>query len=422
MSRQTSESTETSELGTLIVGAGQAGHTIAMTMRRRGYSAPLSVVGAEQHVPYTRPPLSKAYLLGGVEPADFRLSQPDALASAGVELVLGEAVHEISAPGSDAPGTAVTDAGRTFVFDRLALAVGGAPVRLDIPGINLEGVHYLRDLDDAQRLRTALSQSRHFVIVGGGFIGLEAAAVARSLGVDVTVVEAEDRLLGRAVAPVVSSLYATAHARRGVRIRLSTKAVAFHGTGHVAEVEVAPGDRVPADLVLICVGLRPRTELARQLGLVVSRGILVDESARTSNPLVCAAGDCTEFPHPAAEAGERISLESVQNALDQARVAAATLAGQAMSYASVPWFWSDQDSLKLQIAGWSRGYDDHLVLGDPDEEQCAVVYFREGKLVAIDAINRPADYQLVRRALARGAAVGRDAFDDSDRLPAEVLT
>jgi 3-phenylpropionate/trans-cinnamate dioxygenase ferredoxin reductase component len=222
------------------------------------------------------------------------------------------------------------------------------------------------------------------------------------------------------VAPVVSDAYVAAHRRRGVDIRLNSAAVAFDGEAAVRAVVLANGSSLAADLVLVGIGMRPRLELARQLGLRCEQGIVVDEAARTSNPLVCAAGDCTQFPDPRAP-GRVIMLESVQNAMDQARVAAAALAGQPTRYGALPWFWSDQGSLKLQIAGLSHGYEDLLVVGNPDDERFAILYFRAGLLTAIDAVNLPLDYAAVRRALARGDALGREMFAP-DLAPADVLS
>ncbi|MGC0367538.1 3-phenylpropionate/trans-cinnamate dioxygenase ferredoxin reductase subunit [Rhodococcus sp. 27YEA15] len=410
----------TISVNTLIIGAGQAGHTIAMTMRRLGHGDSIAIVGAEQHAPYTRPPLSKAFLLGQVEPEDFALGGFDALASAEITAVFGETVSEATAPTADNAGRAVTDAGTVFEFRQLALATGGSPVHLDVPGATLPGVHQLRTLEDANALRSALTTCRRLVIVGGGFIGLEAAAVARSLGIETDLIETSDRLMSRVVTSQVSEMCARAHTARGVKVHLSTRATAFHGTDHVTEVELETGERLPADAILVSVGMRAQSSLARGLGLATGRGILVDEAARTSNPLICAAGDCTEFHHQAAPGGGRISLESTQNAIDQARTAAATLAGKPAFYKNIPWFWSDQGDWKIQIAGWAADHDDHLILGDPADQQCSVIYFRDNRLIAIHAINRPADYTAVRRALTRGATVTRESFTHTEELPAEL--
>lgn len=393
--------------GTLIVGASQAGLHLAVSLRHLGDTAPITLVGAEEHPPYQRPALSKEFLLGEAEGDSLALRTPAFYADAGIELVRGERVTEVSlSPGArPGAGLARTASGRELPFDRLALTVGARPRRLEVPGSDLAGVCYLRGLDDAARLREELTAAARVVVVGGGFIGLEAAAAARALGKDVTVVEAAPRLIARAVAPVVSEFYRSAHERRGTRVLLSAAVSRFEEVdGRVAAVLLGDGTRLPADLVLIGVGVAPRTELAEQLGLECDGGIVVDAFARTSNPHVLAAGDCAVRPHPLTGVG-RVRLESVQNAIAQAAVAAATFLGRLEDPGAVPWFWSFQGDLKLQIAGLSSGYDEVVVRGLPDEERFSVLYYRQGELLAVDAVNSPADYMAVRKALSQGATI-----------------
>jgi 3-phenylpropionate/trans-cinnamate dioxygenase ferredoxin reductase component len=402
--------------GTLIVGASQAGLQLAVSLRAFGDEEPITLVGAEQHPPYQRPPLSKAFLSGGVDASALPFRTPEFYSQAGIDLVCGERVTsiELSRRGAAVSGVATTGRGRTLEFDRLALAVGGRPRRLQVPGDDLDGVTYLRDIDDASRVRARLASASQVVVVGGGFIGLEAAAAARSAGTDVTVLEAADRLLSRAVAPVVSEFYRQAHGRRGTTVRLSTQVRGFVGTdGHVTGVELDDGTVLPADLVLIGVGLVPRTELAEQLGLECDGGIVVNAHARTSEPAIVAAGDCTVLPHPVTGEG-RVRLESVQNAVAQARIAAASLVDRPDDSQTVPWFWSDQHDLKLQIAGLNNGYDRCVVRGRPDTEHFSVLYYRDGRLLAVDAVNRPIDYMTVRKALTEGASIDADRAGDPD--------
>jgi 3-phenylpropionate/trans-cinnamate dioxygenase ferredoxin reductase subunit len=393
--------------GTLIVGASQAGLQLAVSLRQLGDTSPITLVGEEVHPPYQRPPLSKEFLSGEADLESLAFRAPDFYAAARIDLVSGERVTEValSASGRSGSGTAATASGRTLPFDRLALTVGSSPRRLTLPGSGLGGICYLRDRDDATDLRSRLTTASRVVIVGGGFIGLEAAAVARALGKAVTVVEAAPRLIPRAVAPVVSEFYRQAHLRRGARVELASGVAAFEGSGrHVEAVVLADGTRVAADLVLVGVGVVPRTELAEQLGLECDNGIVVDAHARTSDPLVAAAGDCTVQPHPMTGEG-RVRLESVQNAVAQATVAAATLLGRPRETRSVPWFWSHQGDLKLQIAGLSTGYDAYVVRGEPDSERFSVLYYGHGRLLAVDAVNSPADYMAVRRALSQDATI-----------------
>ncbi|MEU3984377.1 FAD-dependent oxidoreductase [Streptomyces sp. NPDC026672] len=398
--------------GTLIVGASQAGLQLAVSLRQLGDTEPITLVGEESHPPYQRPPLSKEFLAGEADVDSLAFRAPSYYADAGIDLVSGERVTGVSLSPATGKGTAVTASGRALPFDRLALTVGAGARRLSVPGADLDGVCYLRDRDDALDLRVRLGAASRVVVVGGGFIGLEAAAVARALGKDVTVVEAADRLIARAVAPVVSEFYRQAHRRRGTTVLLSAAVAGFDGRGgRVTAVRLADGTSLPADLVLVGVGVVPRTELAEQLGLVCEGGIVVDARARTSNPHVTAAGDCTVQPHPLTGLG-RVRLESVQNAVAQAAAAAAALLGRAAPAPAVPWFWSFQGDLKLQIAGLSTGYDTHVLRGDPDGERFSVLYYREGRLLAVDAVNSPADYMAVRKALTDGADLPADAAAD----------
>jgi 3-phenylpropionate/trans-cinnamate dioxygenase ferredoxin reductase subunit len=406
--------------GTLVVGASQAGLQVAVSLRELGDVAPVTLVGAEVHPPYQRPPLSKEFLTGtsSRESLDFRT--PDFYAEAGIDLVLGERVTALTLPGGG-PGLAVTGSGRELPFDRLALAVGARPRRLDVPGADLDGISYLRDVDDATQLQSRLAPAEHVVVVGGGFIGLEAAAVARAQGKAVTVVEAAERLVARAVAPVVSEFYLRAHERRGTTVLVSTGVAGFRGEGgRVRAVQLSDGRELPADLLVVGVGVVPRTELAEQLGLECDGGIVVDACARTSAPSVVAAGDCTVLPHPLTGVG-RVRLESVQSAVAQAGIAAATLLGKPVETRSVPWFWSNQGDLRLQIAGLSTGYDQYVLRGEPDDERFSVLYYRQGQLLAVDAVNNPVDYMVVRKALTTGASIPAEAAADASRSLKSLL-
>jgi 3-phenylpropionate/trans-cinnamate dioxygenase ferredoxin reductase component len=398
--------------GTLVIGASQAGVQLAVSLRDCGDTAPITLVGDEPHVPYQRPPLSKAYLHGQADLAQLVLRAPDYLADRGITLLTGERVEQIALTAGGPAGQAHTGTGRRLGFDRLALTVGARPRRLAVPGIDVAGVRYLRTADDAAALRDLQSGASSVVVVGGGFIGLEAAAVARSQGKAVTVVEAGERLIGRAVAPAVSEFYLAAHRRRGVDVRLGTQVTAVEARdGRVAAVMLSDGTRLTTELVIVGIGVEPCTELAEQLGLQVDGGIVVDQLARTSNSHVVAAGDCTVAPNPLTGAG-MVRLESVQNAVSQAKTAAATLAGRHQPNVAVPWFWSDQYDLKLQIAGLSAGYDRCVVRGDIAAESFSVLYYRGTELLAADAVNAGADYMAVRKALTQGATIHPDAAAD----------
>jgi 3-phenylpropionate/trans-cinnamate dioxygenase ferredoxin reductase component len=399
--------------GTLVVGANQAGVQLAASLRQFGDTGPITLVGAEPHLPYQRPPLSKEFLSGAADVASLAFRTPAYYAENGIELVCGERVVELALPSRGRPGCAMTASGRALPFARLALTVGARPRRLTVPGSDLDGILTLRGLDDAVQLRERVATSGRVVVVGGGFVGLEVAAAVRAQGADVTVVEAADRLVARAVAPVVSEFLRRAHERRGTSVLLSAQVVGFRGReGRVEAVRLADGRELPADLVLVGVGVVPRTELAEQIGLECDGGIVVDAAARTSNPDVVAAGDCTVLPHPMTGVG-RVRLESVPSAVAQAGAAAATLMGRPTNTRTVPWFWSNQGDLRLQIAGLSAGFDRYEVRGEPDTERFAVLYYREGELLAVDAVNAPTDYMVVRKALTQGKTLPADKAADA---------
>lgn len=418
--------------GTLVVGASQAGVQIAATLRELGDDAPLTLIGEEPHRPYQRPPLSKKWLKSELVPGDVILRTREWYDSQGIDLISADRVVTIRRD-ADGSGVATTQGGRVLAFDRLALATGSSVRRLPVPGTDFHGVHYLRDAEDAFSLEAALHEpaNRRVVVIGGGFIGLEIAAVARSLDKEVTVLEAAPRLIGRVVSEETSAFYLAAHRRRGTRVVLDARLERIEGgvadaagrRSRVVGVQLADGIRIPADLVVIGVGVIPRTELAVQLGLEVAGGIVVDEHALASDGRTVAAGDCTVMPNPyALGVPGPTRLESVNNALEQAKVAAATLLGRPASYTSVPWFWSDQADLKLQIAGLSAGYDRVVVRGRPADERFAVLYYRGGALIAADCVNQPAEFLAIRSALGKGLTIPPErAADETVPLKQSVV-
>lgn len=408
----------------LVVGASHAGVQLAARLRDRGHEGPITVVGEEGALPYHRPPLSKTYLSGSAT-ADSLALRPEAFYEAkGIRLLRGVRVDRVDLDA----GTAVTDDGSSLGFDRLALATGARVRRLDVPGADLDGILQLRDLDDATGLRDALADPtapvRRAVVVGGGFIGLEAAAVLRLRGVEVTVVELADRLMARSVSREMSSYFLAVHRARGSRVLLGTGVIGVEGQGgRVTGVALSDGSTLPADVVVVGIGVVPRTELAEQLGLRVDGGLVVDRQARTSDPRVVAAGDVTVLPHP-LDPTQMLRLESVQNATDQADVAAATLCEQDTTHDQVPWFWSDQFDLKLQMAGAAAAYDDVVLRGslEPAGDGATpggltVLCYRDERLVAGECVNAGADFVAVRRALASGSSFPREqAADPAVRL------
>jgi 3-phenylpropionate/trans-cinnamate dioxygenase ferredoxin reductase subunit len=409
-------------MSTLIIGASQAGVQLATTMRELGDTAPITLVGEESHRPYQRPPLSKAFLKGEVQPSELLFRSDEWWRTHDVRLVLRQRITSVTRDARG--GIAVAADGTSYPFERLALTTGASARRIPLDGSDLRGVTYLRDADDSIALAAMIIDARSVAVIGGGFIGLEVAAGARSLGKRVTVLEATPRLVGRVVSEDVSAFYLDAHRRRGSEVVLDAHVVRLRGDGPAADggavtgVELADGTLIEADVVLIGVGVIPRTELAEQLGLQTgtggSLGIVVDERAVTSDGVTVAAGDCTLMPNPYTRgSGLPLRLESVQNAVEQAKAAAATLVGLDSDYRMTPWFWSDQADLKLQIAGLSTGYDRTVVRGDLAGEKFSVLYYRDGRLIAGDSVNSPLDHIAIKQALHRDQDIDPDAAGDA---------
>jgi 3-phenylpropionate/trans-cinnamate dioxygenase ferredoxin reductase subunit len=414
----------------LIIGAGQAGLQIAISLREEGFDGPVTIVGEETHAPYQRPPLSKAYLAGTADVTSLALRADQFYLDQNIDVITGESIVDVrlAEPGSGEASIATAASGRTFAFDRLAITPGSTPRRLPIDGADLDGVLYLRSLADANDLKSRWPDAQNVVVIGGGFIGLEVAAAARKAGKTVTVVEVADRLMARAVSPVTSEFYRVAHERRGTRVVLEARLLRLVGDdGHVTGVELAPvgsaeAEVIPADIVMVGIGVIARGELAELLGLEnVNGAIVVNEYAETSDPRIVAAGDAVLLPHPLGHDG-LVRLESVQNAVDQARVAAKTLMGTREAYRAVPWFWSDQAELKLQIAGLSTGFDQIVERGSQETEKFSVLYYKDGRLLAIDAVNDPSDYMAVRRALNAGAQIPAELAADSSVALKTLIT
>jgi 3-phenylpropionate/trans-cinnamate dioxygenase ferredoxin reductase subunit len=399
----------------IIVGASHAAAQLGPSLRQGGWEGRILVVGEEPQLPYHRPPLSKEFLAGSKTLADIRIRPEDVYRNAGIEFMLGRRVTAIDRGRK----RVCLDDGDEVAFDALALTVGSRARRVDLPGIDLPGVHYLRTVADVDAIRPHVRAGGNAVIVGGGYIGLETAAVLRKLGMNVTVVELMERVMQRVTAPEVSAFYTRVHREEGVDIRCGLGVAGFDGHGRVEAVRCSDGTRIPAELVIIGVGIVPNVELARDAGLKVDNGIVVDECARTSDPAIVAAGDCTWHHNPVYDRWMR--LESVQNATDQARVAAETLCGRPVAYRALPWFWSDQYDLKLQIAGLSQGYDEVITRGDRDHGRSfAAFYLKQGRVIAVDAVNRPPEFMVGKRLITEGHVVDRARLADA-AVPAREL-
>jgi 3-phenylpropionate/trans-cinnamate dioxygenase ferredoxin reductase subunit len=377
----------------LIVGASHAAVQAIDTLRREGHQGPITLVGDEPHLPYNRPPLSKKFLAGELERERLLLRSPQFYEQARVETRLGVRVTAIDRTDRR---VRLSDGGE-LGYEKLLLCVGSRPRRLEVPGHDLGGIHYLRTIADVEAIRDDLAPARRLVVVGAGYVGLEAAASARHLGLDVTVLEMADRPLNRVVAPELSAFYTRRHEREGVRILCNRSVTAFEGDSRV-RVVVCGDERYPADLVIVGVGILPDVSLAAAAGIRCDNGVWVDEQCRTSDPHVFAAGDCTN--HPSVRYGRRVRLESVDNAVEQGKTAAANMCGRPARHEHVPWFWSDQYDVKLQIAGLSEGYDRAVVRGDPDSGSFALYYLRQGELLAVDAVSSPKDFMTGKKWIA----------------------
>lgn len=397
----------------VIIGAGQSGAQAVATLRSEGFAGAITLVGDEPFAPYQRPPLSKAYLMGTME-RDRLFLKPDAFyRDAECDLILG-----VSATKIDRTTRKVILAdGRELPYDKLLLTTGSRVRHIKCPGADLPGIHYLRGIADVDALRDVFAQGKRLAIVGGGYIGLEVAAVAAKRGIAVIVLEALDRLMARAVSPPISAFYEKVHRAAGVNIMLNTAVEAFEGNGKLEAIR-AGSKSYPADVALVGIGIVPNVELAREAGLACDDGIVVNEASQsTSDPAIYAAGDCTQ--HIGRE-GSALRLECVQNAIDQAKHAALSMVGKPSTYKEVPWFWSDQYDLKLQIAGLARP-SDHLVLrGNPDARKFAVFHLRDGAIAAVEAVNAAPEYLVGKKLIGEGKKIAPEKLADTS-IPMKAI-
>lgn len=394
----------------VIIGSSHAAANLASQLRNGGWDGDITIVGEESTLPYHRPPLSKAFLDGEKSAEQIFIRPAEFYEKAQINLALGRKVVAIHRDASQIE----FDDGELLAYDKLALATGASVRKLPIPGAELEGVLYLRDLADAHALRERVGAGKSAVIVGGGYIGLEAAASMRKLGMTVTVLEAMPRILQRVTTPELSEFFTRVHREEGVTVMTDAQVAAIEGDDHVQAVVLADGSRIETDVVVIGIGVIPNVDLAEKAGLAVADGIRVDEFARTSDHNIVAVGDCTHHYNPIYDRWLR--LESVQNATDQARTAAKTLNGTLEPYTALPWFWSDQFDLKLQIAGLSEGFDHIVMRGSCREGRSfAAFYFQGDRLLAVDAINQPKVYMATRKALAAGKSANAALLVDESR-------
>ena len=388
----------------VAIGAGQAGAALAARLRSGGHAGPITLIGEEPILPYQRPPLSKGYLLGEMGADRLTLRSADFYAEHNIALRLGAPVSAI-----DPKARTVTLGTETIRYDDLVLTTGSVPRRLPAAiGGDLAGVYTVRTIADVDAERAEFSPGRRLVIVGGGYIGLEAAAVAAKLGLDVTVLEMAPRILQRVAAPETSDYFRALHTAHGVKILESTGLERLLGeAGHVTAARLTDGREIPADFVIAGIGILPATQLAEAAGLVIENGIRTNSHGRTSDPHIWAAGDCASFPWQ----GGRLRLESVQNAIDQADLVADNILGADKDYVPMPWFWSDQYDCKLQIAGLNTGYD-RIVTRGPDGAAVSFWYFKGDRLLAVDAMNDSRAYMVGKRLLETGRDVDAGAISN----------
>ncbi|RKQ71176.1 3-phenylpropionate/trans-cinnamate dioxygenase ferredoxin reductase subunit [Litorimonas taeanensis] len=399
-----------SDATVLIVGAGQAAAQTATSLRQGGFEGKITILGEEPSPPYQRPPLSKAYLKGELEQERLYFKNAEWYESQNIDVLTNITISSVDADSM----SATTQSGKIFNFDHLVFATGSRNRTLPMEGAQLENVFGLRNLVDVDALRPHVGPDKNLVIIGAGYIGLETAAVAQTLGTHVTVLELADRVLARVTSPIISAFYEDLHRRYGVNIKTRCSTSSINGKdGKADSVTLASGETLPCDALLIGIGILPNIEVAAEAGIKCEDGILVDEAGRTNIPHIYAAGDCAKrFILPYGRLGR---LESVHNAIEQGKQVAAAIMGKPAPKLDCPWFWSDQYNIKLQIAGLSTDYDNFVIRGDSDNEKFAVFYFKDDILIAADAINSAPEFMTAKRLITAKAKVPPEWLADSDR-------
>lgn len=404
----------------VIIGGGHAAAQAVTTLKQKKFDGEAVLITDEDRVPYQRPPLSKMYLSGEIQADRLPIVREAAFEAAGVDVKLNTRAETIDRTAK----TVLLSSGETISYDKLMVSTGGRARELTCPGADLKGIHYVRTIKDTDRLKPEFEAANKILIVGGGYIGLEIASVARKLGKEVTVLEAEDRILARVVAPEVSDFYQKLHSEEGVVIRTSQMVTAFEGGNTVDAAITASGDKFEADIVVAGIGLIANTDLAADARLETApMGITVNHFCQTSDPDIYAVGDVAW--HHNDFYGYNLRLESVQNAVDQAKTAITHMLGEELRYDALPWFWSDQYGLKLQIAGLSQGYDKLVVRGNPDERSVAFFYMKDGKIIAADCVGRIAEFMNAKKLIPAAINVDETTLMDDSRpfkeIAAELL-
>lgn len=400
----------------VIIGAGQAGGEAALRLRAGGFAGAITLIGEEPLAPYQRPPLSKKYLAGEWGEDRLLLRDLEAYDHERVTLRLNTAATAIDR----AAKSVRTNDGQDIPYDALILATGSRARALPVAGADLPGVHTLRTAADVDAIRAHIRPGARLAVIGAGYIGLEVAAVARGLGLDVTVIEAAARPLSRVTSPEVSAFFLEHHTAQGVKFALSAQAAFIAGDKRVTGVGLKDGTEIPADLVIVGVGILPEVGLAQAAGLKTEDGIVTDGDTRTSDPAIFAIGDCARRPIP-SYGGRSCRLESVHNAIEGAKLAAAAILNTPPPALEAPWFWSDQYDLKLQIAGLFQGYDRLVLRGEPGPQGFAAFYFEGERLIAVDAVNRPAEFLGAKQLIQKGQTVAFDRLQDMSTPMKEIV-
>ncbi|HYD86405.1 MAG TPA: FAD-dependent oxidoreductase [Vitreimonas sp.] len=400
----------------IIIGAGQAGGETAQRLRQGGFAGDITLIGEEPAAPYQRPPLSKAYLKGELPMERLLLRPPSVYAEEHVTFV-----SPVKAVWIDRASRKVrVEGGRELPYDALVLATGARPRKLPLVGADLEGVHLFRTAADADAVRPSLVAGKKLIVIGAGYIGLEVAAVARQLGLEVTIVETAVRPLARVTSPEVAGFFLDEHTRQGVRFVLGGQPALIKGKDRVTGVALADGGDLPADIVIAGIGVTPETTLAQHCGLSVDNGVVTDAACRTSDPNIFAIGDCAA--RPMAHYDNRVCrLESVHNAVEGAKIVAAIITGAKPHAVEAPWFWSDQYDLKLQIAGLFQGYDHVVFRGVMADRSFAAFYYKGDRLIAVDAVNRPGEYLGAKMLIQTGRTIAQDVIADESKPMKELV-
>ena len=399
----------------IIIGASHAAAQLAPSLRKEGWNGEIIVIGDEPYPPYHRPPLSKTFLAGDKTAESLAIRSAAFYEKNNITFLQGR----VAGINRDQQTITLSD-GQALSYDKLALCMGSRVRKVSLPGGELKGVHYLRNITDAEGIKKHVKKDKHVVIIGGGYIGLETASALKSQGMNVVVLEMAQRILQRVTAPEISEFYMRIHAEEGVSIHTGISVTNISGDTRTEKVVCSDGREFPADLVVIGVGILPNTELAVEAGIGANNGIIVDEFCGTNDPNIVAAGDCTNHFNKIYD--RRIRLESVPNANDQGKTAAASICGLKKEYKSLPWFWSDQYNLKLQIAGLSQGYDQVIIRGDKlTNRSFAAFYFKDGQLISAECVNRPQEFMLSKKVIAEKLAINPVQLADESIAIKELL-